>query len=137
MGPVRGGLNLSLLPVPAFASAAGPAGARACDTLRPGWDGTRVGPWAEALSLLGSPAALLLIAASLLVARFRSQWGALAVFVGWTLLVSVLTVFGPHADARRAAMEAGCVGSPAIFIAAAMTIGAALIVYTGPPPRRE
>lgn len=131
MGPVRGTLTLlaALLP--------GPALARACDTLRPGWDGTPSTALAEALHLFASPAALLLLAATAIVLRFRSQWGGVAVCVGWSLLVSAVTFFDLTGGQRAAAMAEGCIGRPTLFIAAVAAICVATILYTAPRPARD
>lgn len=133
MGPLRRGL------IPAFPALLlpAPAWAQVCGELRPGWDGTPVSAWAEALSLATSPASLILLAASAVAVRFRSQWGALAVCVGWSLLVSAYTFFDPTGGARSAGMEEGCVGSPVFFIVAVGALCAALVVYTGRPARLE
>lgn len=128
MGPFRRGLILVLLP--------GPAWAGACAELRPGWDGTPVSAWAEAVALLGSPLSLILLVATALALRFRSQWGALAVCVAWSFLVSGFTVFDPTGGAREAAMTEGCVGSPAIFILGVAALCVATVLYTGTPERR-
>ena len=109
----------------------------ACASFRPDWDGGTVSALSEALLLVQTPAALVLLLASALVLRFRSAWGALAVFVGWSLLVSAFTFFDPTGGVRNAAMEEGCVGSPTLFIAVALGISVGLILYTGQPEKRE
>lgn len=133
MGSFRG----KLIPaVPAVLLPA-PGWAQVCEELRPGWDGTPVSAWAEALSLFTSPAALVLLAASAAALRYRSQWGALGVCVGWSLLVSAYTFFDPAGGARGAGIQEGCVGSPTVFIVAVGALCAALVVYTVRPTRQE
>ena len=107
----------------------------ACDSFRPEWDGGSVSAISEALLLFQTPAALVLLLASALVLRFRSAWGALAVFVGWSMLVSAFTFFDPTGGTRSAAMAEGCVGSPTLFIAIALGISVGLILYTGQPTK--
>lgn len=122
MGPVRGGLILSLLP--------GAALAQVCSEQVPGWDGTPVTAVGEALSLFASPGVLVLLGLTALAVRFKSQWGALVLVLIWTALVSFLTMFAP--DARAVAMAEGCVGSPALFIAVIAAICVGMIFYTAP-----
>lgn len=128
MGPLRGGLILSLLP--------GLARASACDTERPGWDGVPMTALGEALLLFSSPAALVLLAATILVIWLRHQWGALAVCLLWTALVSVVAFIGSSGETHAAAVTEGCVGSPTLFIAAVAAICVAMIFYTAPRPSR-
>ena len=129
MGPLRRGLILSApLILPATARAQ-----EVCAKVRPDWDGAPVPEWEEAILLFGSPAALALLLASALVLRFRSAWGALAVFVGWSLLVSAFTIYDPTGGQRIAAAQEGCIGSPALFVAIVMAIGVGLLLYTGKP----
>ena len=123
MGPVRGGLILSLLP--------GAAMAQVCSVQAPDWDGTKVTAVQEAITLATSPAVLLLLLASALVIRFKHQWGALIVVLLWTVLVSFLSMFAP--DTRALAMAEGCVGSPALFIGIIAAICVGMIFYTAPP----
>ncbi|MGK7753570.1 MULTISPECIES: hypothetical protein [unclassified Roseovarius] len=129
MGPLRRGLILAaLLTLPVAARAQD-----VCAKVRPGWDGAPVPAWEEAVLLFGSPASLVLLFASALVLRFRSAWGALAVFVGWSLLVSAFTLFDPTGGQRPAAAAEGCIGSPALYIAIVMAVGVGLLLYTGKP----
>jgi hypothetical protein len=123
MGPVRGGLILSLLP--------GAAMAQVCSVQSPDWDGTKVTAVQEAITLATSPAVLVLLLASALVIRFKHQWGALIVVLLWTGLVSFLSMFAPNA--RTLAMAEGCVGSPALFIGIIAAICVGMIFYTAPP----
>jgi hypothetical protein len=116
-------LILSLLP--------GAALAQECAMQRPGWDGAPVGALQEALFLASSPAALVLFAGTVLAVRFKSQWGAFAVVVGWTAFVTFLTMLAPAS--RKAALAEGCVGSPALFIGIIAAICVGMIFYTAPP----
>ena len=133
MGPVRRGLILSAvlaaLPVSAAAQ-------DVCTTHRPNWDGMPVSALSEAILIFGSPAALILLLASVAVARFKWNWGALVVCVGWSALVSAFTFFDPTGGQRAAAAAEGCIGSPALFIAGAFAICIGLILYVGPPEKK-
>jgi hypothetical protein len=129
MGPLRRGLILTallILPVAARAQ-------DVCAKVRPDWDGRPVPAWEEAILLFGSPASLVMLFTSALVLRFRSAWGALAVFVGWSLLVSAFTLYDPTGGQRIAAAAEGCIGSPVLFVAIVMAIGVGLLLYTGKP----
>lgn len=123
MGPVRGGLILALLP--------GAAWAQGCAEQRPGWDGASVGAVQEAVFLASSPAALMLFLGTVLALRFKSQWGSLAVVLGWTAFATFLTMLAPAS--RKIAMAEGCVGSPALFIGIIAAICMGTIFYTAPP----
>lgn len=129
MGPIRGRLTLALL-------APSPAWAEVCDKARPGWDGVPVTAWQEALTLMTSPAALILLMLSLIALRFRSAWGALAVTVLWTGLVTLVSMVD-ISGLRDAAMTEGCIGSSALFIALIAAICVAMILYTAPLPKRS
>ena len=134
MGPVRGrlsGIAAGALALIALAATPARAADGACAELRPGWDGVRVGALEEALALALSPAALVLLAATLIALRFRSQWGALAVVLLWTAFLSLVTMLDPT-GLRAAGQAEGCLGSPVLFIALVMAICAGLIVYTLP-----
>lgn len=129
MGPLRRGLILASAMLLPFAARAG----EVCDKVRPNWDGGPVSAWEEALLLFGSPAALVLLFCTVLAARFRSAWGGLAVFVGWSFLVSAFTFYDPTGGQRPAAAAEGCVGSPALFIGIVAVMSIALLLYTGKP----
>ena len=109
----------------------GPAMAETCVLQRPNWDGTPVSAMDEAIQLTSSPVTLILIAVTLLVLRFRSQWGGVAVVVLWTILVSMLTMADPTGT-RAPGMIEGCIGSPTLFITAVAAICVATILYTAP-----
>lgn len=126
MGPLRGGLILSLLP--------GAAWAQSCAEQRPGWDGTPVSAVQEAVFLATSPAALVLFLATVAAVRFRSSWGGLVVVLGWTALVTFLTMLAPAS--RKAAFAEGCVGNPALFIGLIAAICVGMIFCTAPPKSR-
>lgn len=123
MGPLRRGLMLALLP--------GAAAAEVCETTRPGWDGTPVGPVQEAVFLFSTPFSLALILASLLAIRFRYQWGALAVVVLWTVVVTMVSMADPT-GVRDLAIAEGCAGSATLFIGLVAAICVGMILYTTP-----
>lgn len=123
MGPLRRGLILATLP--------GAAMADACAVQRPDWDGMPVSGVDEAIQLASSPLTLILIAATFLAIRFRSQWGGVAIVVLWTILVSMLTMVDPTGT-RAPGMAEGCIGSPTLFITAVAAICVATILYTAP-----
>jgi hypothetical protein len=108
----------------------GAAWAQGCAVQRPGWDGAPVGAVQEAIFLASSPAALVLFLATAVAFRFKSQWGALAVVLGWTAFVTFLTMLAP--TSRKLAMAEGCVGSPALFITIIAAICVGMIFYTAP-----
>lgn len=126
MGPVRGGVILALLP--------GAAWAQSCAEQRPTWDGMPVSVAQEAVFLATSPAALVLFLATVIAARFKSSWGGLVVVLGWTALVTFLTMLAP--DSRKQAFAEGCVGNPALFIGIIAAICVGMIFYTAPPKAR-
>ena len=128
MGPLRGGLILALLPAGAIA--------QTCAQTRPTWDGTPVSALDEALFLAATPAALVLLLASLLALRFRHQWGALIVVVLWTLFISLIAM-GDPTGLRAEEIAEGCIGSPALFIGLVAAICVAMILYTTPRQSRE
>lgn len=124
MGPLRRGLSLALI----FPTA---GWADVCDKVRPNWEGTPVTAVQEALFLAATPISLALVLASLIVLRLRHQWGALAVVVGWTIAITLLTMADPTGMRPQAATE-GCIGSPTLFIIAVAAICGAIILYTAP-----
>ncbi len=132
MGPVRRGL---ILAIPAILPA--PVWAEACATFRPGWDGMPVTIFDEAIALFSTPIALILLVASMLVIRFRSSWGAVAVCLAWSLLITATTFFDPTGGLRNAGVAEGCVGSPALFIGIVAALCAGMIIYTGPPKPKD
>lgn len=130
MGPLRGGLILSLL--------AGPTWASTCAQINPIWDGVRISPLQEALHLFLSPIGLVLLAATLFAVRFRSQWGGLVAVLGWAGFATFVAMGGT--EAQQAARLEGCIGSPALFIGVTLAICAGTVLYTAPlkaPPTGE
>ncbi len=126
MGSLRRGVILATaLP--------GTAMAGVCDKVRPLWDGSAPATlWDEFIGLAGTPVSLALILGSALAFRFRSQWGGLAVVVGWTIWVSVIAFYGGDDAITAQAVAEGCIGSPALFIGAVAAICVAMIIYTTP-----
>ncbi len=107
------------------------AWAQSCADQRPNWvPGTDATVLTEAIALLSSPFSLILVIATVLCFRFKSQWGSVLVVVLWTALISLIT-FG-DAGGRAAGMSEGCIGSPSLFIAIIAVISVGLILYTAP-----
>lgn len=123
MGSLRRGLILALLP--------GASWAEVCDKERPGWDGVPVSMLGETLTLLMTPGALVLLVATALVIRLRHQNGGLIVVLGWTGLLTLLTMVDTD-GLRASAMTEGCIGSPALFIGLVIAICAGIVLYTAP-----
>lgn len=114
-----------------LAFAPSPAWAQSCADQRPDWvPGSDVTAVTEAIALLSSPFSLILIIATVLCLRFKSQWGSVIVVVLWTALISLIT-FG-DAGGRAAGIAEGCIGSPSLFIAIVAVISVGLILYTAP-----
>lgn len=129
MGSLRRGVTLALLPTPALAEV--------CDKVRPMWEpGTQATAWGEMLALLSSPVSLLLLAATALAIRLRSQWGALGVVACWSVWTSMIAFFGAGDEVRQMALAEGCIGSPTLFLALIAAICVATILYTVPRPTR-
>lgn len=127
MGSVRRGLILALLP--------GAASAEVCAQIRPDWDGTPMTATSEAIALFATLPSLALILATLAALRFRSQWGGLAVVVGWSLWTSILVFVGGR-TLRPAAVAEGCMGSQTLFMVAVVAICVGTILYTLPRETR-
>lgn len=126
--PIFPTLALLLTPSAAFAET--------CDKIRPGWTpGTPTPAWLEAAYLFTTLPALVLLAASAIVLRTRSQWGALAVVVLWSCLVAFMTFASEYTHGSLAIAE-GCIGSPTLFIGAVTAICIAMILYTMPRETR-
>jgi len=115
----------------AFAILPGRVLAQVCTTERPGWDGTPVNALGEALTLFATPASLLVLALTVVAVRFRSQWMGLVAVLGWTGVVSLVTLTNPTGN-RVAAMAEGCIGRPTLFIAVVAAICVATVIYTMP-----
>jgi len=110
--------------------------AEVCDKIRPGWiPGTHASALSEAFHLFTTLPAILLLLCSVLVLRKRSQWGALAVVVLWSCMISVIT-FLDTPFANQAAKLEGCIGAPTLFIGAVTAICMAMILYTMPRETR-
>jgi hypothetical protein len=120
MGSFRRGLILALLPTSAFAEV--------CSTERPNWDGMPVSMIAEALALFTTPGALFLLAATVVALFLRNSNGVLVVTCLWSGLVTIVATTG--GEVRAAAVEEGCVSSPALFIVAVAAICGCSILYT-------
>lgn len=140
MGPVRGMIARHLWAAMLAVLLPGPALAGACASLRPGWSaGTQATGWTEMLHCFSSLPALVLLIATALAIRFRSQWGGLIVTVLWSLLVFLVVRdrFGDDPTGlRQSAFAEGCLGSPTLFIAAVTAICVATILYTAPSGRQ-
>ena len=117
------GLVLSLAPTAVLAEV--------CETSRPNWDGLPASAFDEMVALMSTPPALILILASALVFRFRSQWGGLVTVVLWSIFTGFLTFFNPS-ETREIAISEGCIGSPVLFIAIVTAICVSMILYTAP-----
>ncbi|MEO0502858.1 MAG: hypothetical protein AAFZ14_05995 [Pseudomonadota bacterium] len=107
------------------------AWAEVCDKARPAWDGTPVGAFGEAVSLLLSPAGLALLGLSLIALRFRQQWIGLGAVLFWTVFITIVTMADPT-GLRADAMIEGCIGPPTLFIVAAAAICVAIVLWTKP-----
>lgn len=115
----------------------GAALAEVCATERPGWDGAPASVLDEAINLAATLPSLVLILATALALRFRSAKGGLAVVVLWTAWVSVIAFVGNATPVRQAAIQEGCIASPALFIGLVAAICVATILYTAPSERRS
>jgi drug/metabolite transporter (DMT)-like permease len=113
-----------------------PALAEVCDKVRPGWTpGTQITTVGEAVALFSTGPALVLLVATAVVLRFRSQWGGLAVTMLWSVLVSFIAMdaFGEDPTGiRDHAIREGCVGAPTLFIALVTAICIVTVLYTAP-----
>ena len=130
MGPIRRRLiwaTAFLAPVPAWAEV--------CTLQRPGWDGTPVTAFGELLFLLQTPVVLILIILTALALRFRSEWGGLAVVVGWSLSTFLATGWGSNGDTRALAINEGCIGNSTLYILFAALVCIGVVLYTAPLKR--
>lgn len=125
MGPLRGGLILSLI--------AGPALAEVCDKARPGWDGMPVTALDEALFLFATPISLFLVAALATAVVFRHAIGAALVTLLWGFYITSL-ILPDQTGISAAAITEGCAASPALYIALSGALCLAAVIYTA---RRE
>ena len=117
--------------IAALALAPSPVLAKVCDKERPNWDGTPVSAIGEAIVLFSTLPSLALIAATLIVLRYKSVWGGLAVVVAWTALVSIINSERIN-SLRKAAVDEGCIGPNTLFIAITIAICIAIVLYTAP-----
>lgn len=129
MGPIRRGL---IWGVPLLS--ASPAAAEVCETIRAGWDGAPVTTIGEFLYLLQTPVVLVLIIATALAIRFRSEWGGLVVVVGWSLSTYIATGWGDGAI-RAAGIDEGCIGNSSLFVVTAALVCICVVLYTAPLKR--
>lgn len=113
------------------------AWADVCAVQRPGWDGTPVTAVGEFLYLLQTPIVLVLIVATALAIRLRSEWGGLAVVVGWSLSTFLATGWGDNGAIREAAMATGCIGNATLFISFAALVCVGVVLYTAPLKREK
>lgn len=120
MGPLRGGLILSLFASPAFAAV--------CDTARPNWNGTPATAVSEALYLFMSPVSLFLIAALCVAVIFRHKMGATITVLLWSFYLSFV-IFPDQTGGTAIAMQEGCIGSPTLYIALSAVLSIAAIAY--------
>ncbi len=91
----------------------------------------------EMLFLAQTPMVLFLILATAVAVRFRSEWGGVAVVAGWSIATYIVTGWGSSDGLRNAAINEGCAGSPALFIAVAAAVCIGVVLYTAPLPRRR
>ena len=114
---------------------AAPAQADVCGVLRPNWDGQPLNAFDELVVLFQTPLVLILVLASALAVRFRSEWAGLAVVVGWSI-ASYLALGVNDTDHGQAQID-GCIGNPSLFIAVAGVIGIGVVLYTAPLRKRD
>lgn len=107
-----------------------------CSNLRPDWDGTPVSMLSETGALLASPISLLLMIATLGALRYKSQWGSVAIAVGWSVYTAFLTTLDPGDQLANARIE-GCLGSPSLFITLVAAICIGMILFTAPKERHK
>lgn len=113
-----------------------PAWAEVCEKIRPRWvPGTQATTITEATHLFTTLPSVILLVLSVLVVVKRSQWGGLGTVVLWSGFVSVIA-FVKDPFVGEAALAEGCIGSPALFIAAVTAICIAIILYTLPRETR-
>ena len=111
------------------------AWAEVCTLQRPDWDGTPVTALGEFVFLLQTPIVLILIIATALAVRFRSEWGGLVVVVGWSLSTFLATGWGSNDAARAMAMTEGCIGNATLYIVFAALVCIGVVLYTAPLKR--
>ena len=106
--------------------------AEACSVKRPNWiPGTPVSAVDEALALFFTTPSMLLLAATILAFRFKSQWIGLVTILLWSVLVS-FQVLMPAEDAYATAFAEGCIGPSWLFVAIVIMLCAILVFRTSP-----
>lgn len=117
MGPLRVGLTLAALPVPAMAEV--------CGNLRPAWDGTPVSIWMEPALTFSNPLLFLLLILVMPGSYFRhTAWQMGGIFAASFLLLFVSTPIW-MADGKGIygqAISEGCVAPPYLSTAFAAAI---------------
>ncbi|MEL6464697.1 MAG: hypothetical protein AAFQ58_06990 [Pseudomonadota bacterium] len=111
------------------------AWAEVCDKARPLWQpGTQATALTEALHFFATPLGLILLALSVAAIVRRWQWVGLATILGWTGLVSLVTLGGSTdpTSMHALAVAEGCVGPPTLFIVAVAAICVGIVLYTKP-----
>ena len=127
MGSLRRGLSAAAL----AAVAPQMALAGVCETVRPGWTpGTPATAWTELAALMGTPVSLALLLLSALAMRLRAARGALVLTLLWTAWISAIAFGGIDGALRAEAAREGCIGSPALFIAAVAALCGAMVFWT-------
>lgn len=111
------------------------AWAEVCETLRPNWDGMPVSAIGEFLTILQTPVVLILIVATALAVRLRSEWGGLFVVVGWSLATYLATGWSSNQAIRAAAIDEGCIGNTSLFVVVAAVVCIGVVLYTAPLKR--
>lgn len=119
MGPLRGGLILSL--------PASPALAEVCDKERPDWDGTPATQMSEALYLFTQPISLFLLAALATAVIARHAMGTAVAALLWGFYITALV--WPDTIAQAAIRE-GCQAAPSLYIAIASALCVAAVLFT-------
>ena len=103
--------------------------------MRPNWDGNPVTAFEELFYIMQTPVVLLLIVATALTVRFRSEWGGLVVVVGWSLTTFLATGWGEMEAIKAAEIAEGCAGSKTLFIIFAALVCVGVVLYTAPLKR--
>ena len=114
---------------------AGAAFAEVCDKERPGWDGTPVGPLAEAVHLLTNPVMLALIGAGIVATllKLRIIRVILAAMIGGIAYLIWDESLNDPTGITAAAGAEGCQGSP--WLAAMLLALLAISILNGRIPR--
>lgn len=121
MGPLRGGLILSLLASPAFAEV--------CDKERPDWDGIPATQVSEAIYLFTRPISLFLLAALATSVIVRHALGTAIAVLLWGFYITAL-VWPDATGITASALREGCQAPPSLFIAIASALCVAAVLFT-------